>query len=703
MSIRSLAFRWAYIAAKGIDLEIERSSSEYELGRREFIRIALMSSAAMMGSSRGLKGEEARQAPTSYAALYELPPGAVQPEGWLRVYMEKQAAQLGSKLTQVSWPFTGAFWAGEESAESWWPWEQKAYWLDGATRLALVLQDQELMAQVRTSIDFTLAHADTDGYLGPRFFKEPKDPSCGRWPQNVFFRCLAALSDAENPQQRQASGAIAEDVQRNYLADKAAYGTPVRNVTNIEAMLWCFNRTGDSRLLALAEDTWRQYLKIAEDPEHGDMQPLRVYADAPINCHGVTYAEIMKLPVILYLHTGKEEYLRFAQAAMRRVTDHHMLIDGIPSSTEFYRTVTSLDSHETCDISDHTWSWGYMLMATGISSWADQIERACFNAAPGAIKDDWKSLQYFSCPNQFLATHNSDHNYPSAGGHQMAYQPNPGQTVACCAGNVHRIFPNYVIRMWMKNSDGGLVAVLYGPSKVTTTVGAENQKIEIVQTTDFPFNERIHLKINTAHSVAFPLSLRIPGWCTAPQLKVNGAATSAAMTDKGFVVIQRTFEPGDEIELTLPMKVAITRWPQNGMGIERGPLVYSLSIKEVWEARAEPRFTTPEFPGWEVTPASAWNYGIALDPSKLEGNVKVESRPGPVVDPWENPPTMLTVPLRKIEGWDLRSNPNDPNQKFTPPLPDVSTSKVSNTVEQIALVPYGSTHLRETIFPVVPI
>jgi hypothetical protein len=94
----------------------------------------------------------------------------------------------------------------------------------------------------------------------------------------------------------------------------------------------------------------------------------------------------MKLPALLYLYTGNPEYLRFAAAAERRIFDHHMLIDGIPSTTEAYRTTTSLDSHETCDISDHTWSWGTMLMARGHAVWADRVERACFNAAPGARK-----------------------------------------------------------------------------------------------------------------------------------------------------------------------------------------------------------------------------------------------------------------------------------------------------------------------------
>jgi hypothetical protein len=57
--------------------------------------------------------------------------------------------------------------------------------------------------------------------------------------------------------------------------------------------------------------------------------------------------------------------------------------------------------------------------------------------------------------------------------------------------------------------------------------------------------------------------------------------------------------------------------------------------------------------------------------------------------------------MRKIEGWELRSNPDSPSQRFTPPLPDLSVSKVSDTVERVALVPYGATHLRVTIFPAV--
>ncbi len=692
-----------------------------EMNRREFVRLTLMSSAmiAVADLNRGAVAEtSAALDGAPYAVLTPLAPGAIRPEGWLRLYLERQAAQLGSQLPEVSWPFTEPYWAGEEQAESWWPWEQKAYWLDGATRLALVLGDQKLLDKTRSYLRYTLDHPGSNGYLGPKFFEDPVG-DYHRWPQNVFFRGLAANSDAELSDS--AGSGQAADLKRDagsgheairalhkhYLNDKADYGKPIRNITNVEDILWCYQHTGDDQLLEMAERAWNEYMTVTGPgpADLGDLSQMRVYAATPINAHGVTYAEIVKQPAILYLYTGKEEYLRLALAAQRRIFDHHMLIDGIPSTTEWFRTRTSLDSHETCDIADHTWSWGYMLMATGDARWADAVERGCLNAGFGAIKKDWKALQYFSCPNQFLATIDSDHNVMEHGGFMMAYQPNPGRHTACCGGNVHRMLPNFVIRMWMRDGAGGLAAVLYGPSRVKTTVGAEAREIEIVQRTDYPFGEEIHLTLNPTAPVVFPLSLRIPGWCSAARLAVNGKPVSLPQIKNGFATLRRRFSAGDTVTLTLPMKTALSHWPQNGVGLEHGPLVYSLPIKESWTPVAVERYTTAEFPGWNALPASAWNYGLEIDEARLHEEVKLQRKPM-TKDPWVDPPVTLRVPAKSLASWQLQANPDNPEQLFTPPLPESSAETLGGEgklqfgdLEELTLAPYGSTHLRVTIFP----
>ncbi|HTV04307.1 MAG TPA: beta-L-arabinofuranosidase domain-containing protein [Acidobacteriaceae bacterium] len=653
-----------------------------------------MSSALLLSAKHGFALTDPLSKPRSYGAFDSLPPGAVKPEGWLRVYLEKQVTQLGSELPDVSWPFTEPYWMGEEQAESWWPWEQKAYWIDGATRLAIVMDNDALKRRVLETINYTLEHAAPDGYLGPTFFESPKG-DFHRWPQNVFFRSLMATSDAKADPGRR----IVDAVRKHYISDTADYGVPTRNITNIEEMLWCYEQSGDAHLLTLAENAWQEYMnKVAADPGHGDLSWMRVYADTPINAHGVTYAETCKLPAILYNHTGKDDYLKFALAAQRRIFDHHMLIDGIPSTSEWFRTRTALDSHETCDISDHTWSWGYLMMATGGGVWGDRIERACFNAGPGAIKNDWKALQYFSCPNQFLATLDSDHNEMEHGGYLMAYQPNPGRRTACCGGNVHRIFPNYVIRMWMRGQDGGLIATLYGPSRLNTVIGPDRVPVEIVQSTDYPFDEQINFKFNSVRAVTFPLSLRIPAWCSEPHLAFNGVSVPVSAPENGFITLRRRFRPGDIVTLVLPMKLAVSHWPQSGIGIEHGPLVYSLPIKADWTPTVVPDYATPTFPSWAAIPASDWNYGVVLDTGDLERQITIE-RAAVADDPWNNPPISLLVPAKKVESWELLVNPENPVQKFTPPLPDLSASTVSESAETIALVPYGSTKLRVTIFP----
>ncbi len=492
-------------------------------------------------------------------------------------------------------------------------------------------------------------------------------------------------------------------------------------------MVWTYERDGDPALLAMAVDSYARFL-IA--PPQWGFSAATFTDGKPTNAHGVSYNEMAKLGAILYMQTGNAQHLEVSREAYRKLDRFHMLPDGVNTSTELIREVTPLASHETCDISDYSWSVGYLLMATGEVDYADKIERACFNAAPGAVTEDFSALQYFSCPNQVIAAHNSNHNLYYHGDRTMAYAGN--HIAQCCSGNVNRIMPNYVARMWMKDGKGGLVAALYGPSKVTWNVGKDNRPVTITEETRYPFRNTVRFVMRMDQATEFPFTVRIPAWSADAKVTVNGQAVSQKISAGEYVTLHQTFHDGDVVHVELPQTVRLTHWPMDGVAVERGPLVYSLQIKENWQSPEDTErmvrdvlgiyYTDFRFPGLlgrNASPGSAWNYALSVESDRDAHAIEVNELDWEDSAPWSSaaPPVMLRVPARRIHGWSLveedeiqqQGEWSHPQQiftrkgkfVFTPPLPEASNGKFSLAAEKemVTLVPYGCARLRLTIFP----
>jgi hypothetical protein len=629
----------------------------------------------------------------------------IEPEGWLRAYLERQRHGLTGHLEVAGYPFNSPTWSQPSFASQghahWWPYEQAGYWIDGLVRCGHLLRDPFLLQKAQEPIDYVLKHPDKDGYLGPKGIKEPMDQS--RWAHAVFFRAMTAHHSATGDDR------IVAALQRHYLSNTSPHSFH-REIANLETVLWTYEKTGDKRLLQHAVDAYDEFNKLPIDETVDAMLSAERSRD-----HGVSYNEVAKIGAIMYKYTGNERYLQATENAFRKMEKHSMLLDGVPSSSERLRDRNPLDSHETCDIADYTWSIGHLLEITGKSEYADKIERACFNAAPGAVTPDFKALQYFSCANQVIAHDRSNHNIFHAGIHWMAYRPNPG--TECCAGNVHRIMPNFAARMWMRDTTGGIVAALYGPSRITFRPEHAKSDVTIVEETGYPFTEEISFRIQCDEAVQFPLVLRIPGWCRAAELYMNGIRQKRRFKAGTFFTLARTFQPNDRITLVLPMELKLSYWPHGGMGIERGPLVYALAIEEEGHSKQVKGQTSKDFPAWELRPASRWNYALALDERNL---ADVEVLQGPLSDnPWTltTAPVELRVPARLVKNWRLiktkwtereyhvpgavRIDWFQGDYEFTPDLPDPETlrDRLGKDVEMIRLVPYGCTNLRLSVFP----
>ncbi|PGH40450.1 MAG: hypothetical protein CRN43_02960, partial [Candidatus Nephrothrix sp. EaCA] len=130
--------------------------------------------------------------------------------------------------------------------------------------------------------------------------------------------------------------------------------------------------------------------------------------------------------------------------------------------------------------------------------------------------------------------------------------------------------------------------------------------------------------------VSFPLYLRIPAWCTAAKVKLNGAVQEAVFEAGSYARIERKWKSGDVVELALPMKLSKETWTKNknSVSICYGPLAFSLKITEVYKQMDSKKSVTYDskfqenvdqslWPAFEIYPASMWNYGLALNDKPL--------------------------------------------------------------------------------------
>ena len=617
----------------------------------------------------------AGKTPEYYGRLSVDSPSEVTPQGWIREYLQRQLSGLSGHPEVMSYPYNTDLWKGtikrmSTHGKEWWRYEQTAYYSDGLLRLGYLLADEGSIKKIEDGIDYTLKNASKEGLLGdPAIYRE--EANC-LWPMVVYSRAMRAMYE------KTGDGRIIDALEKFYLANKSALITKGRNIVSVEGMLWTYGKCGNRALLDLAEEAYSK--------GGFELSPDCAGMDGCVHLHGVTYCEELKVPAILYLYTGKEEYRQIALSLEDKLVRYNMLPSGVPSSAEFLMGNSVENAHETCDIADFTWTESYFLKMTGDPMYADHIEKAIFNAAPGAITKDFKAIQYFSNMNQFNVCGDSDPNPYVKGQTRHAYR-SIHQT-ECCVGNVHRIMPNYVYNMWMTDARGGITAALYGPSRIKT------EGITIDEQTSYPFDEDIRFVFHCDKPCRKTFSLRIPLWCGNAVLKINGKQKAIPSDRSAYVKLNRCWKEGDVVELHLDMPVRITHPAGQGVSYERGPLLFSYSIPTKWtpdevdhpDMRGK-KCVNPDFKCWNLTADGPFGYAVDCLGGELVRNEVPEGS-----YPFENPPFSIKIPVREIE-WKLVED------KYTPAIPPINVRRLSNDEKTIELIPYGCTQLRLTVFP----
>ena len=347
---------------------------------------------------------------------------------------------------------------------------------------------------------------------------------------------------------------------------------------------------------------------------------------------------------------------------------------------------------EFCSVVELMFSLESMLAVTADVDYADRLEKLAYNALPTQATDDFMYRQYFQSANQVEITR-QPRNFIEDASHRFTdacYGFFTGYT--CCTANMHQGWPKFTQNLFYATPGNGLAALVYGPAEVTAMV-ADGQSVTIREETNYPFDEAIRFRFKTKKPVKFPFHLRIPSWAGQASVKINGASFKGEVKKGAILVINREWREGDLVELQLPMEIRSSRWAEASVAVERGPLVFALRMQEDWKKID----STDEYSFYyEVTSPDAWNFGLINDNLRNpQQGFEVVKRETSGRYPWNaaDVPLMLKTKAKKIPSWKLYNN-------MAGPIP-TPFSRPGTAAEEIVLIPYGSSTLRITQFPVV--
>jgi hypothetical protein len=630
------------------------------------------------------------RAPLAPGAFSLLPLGSIHPAGWLKDQLETQANGLSGHLDET-WDDVGpnSGWLGG-SGESW---ERGPYFLDGLVPLAYLLDDPRLKAKAQRYIDWTLDHQAASGMIGPASNDD-------WWPRIVMLKALTQYHEVTGdprvmPVMDKYFRYQLSQLPTRPLRDWAKF----RWQDELLSVIWLYNRTGSAYLLDLANllhhqsfDWMAQFADFKYTKRiTADFLKLEEgngLKDVSLASHGVNNGQALKTGPVWSQVTASDADRSAIFKMISELNKYHGLPNGMFSCDEHLAGPDPSQGSELCTVVEYMFSLEQSLAIVGDPSLGDRLERLAFNALPGTLTDDMWAHQYNQEPNQVeCSLHRKPWTTDGPESNLYGLEPNFG----CCTANFHQGWPKFAASLFMlsgaQDSDAqdGLVAAAYAPCEVHTRLRGTD--VHVVEETGYPFRDSVRMTVNPAAPLRFPLQLRIPAWATGATITINGQAAPAPAAGS-FARVERTWKPGDRVEIVLPMSVRVSRGFHDSIAVERGPLVFSYSIGESW-VKLRDRGMTAD---WQVFPTAQWNYALKLDSDSPAKSIAVEqAEVGERPFAARNTPVKLKVKARKLLDWRAEDGVANP----VPPSPVAS----DQPEEMITLIPYAAAKLRITAFP----
>lgn len=479
--------------------------------------------------------------------------------------------------------------------------------IEGASYSLQTFPDKRLEAQLDSVLDIVAAAQEPDGYLYTARTINPQHPH--KWSGNKRWVKEEELSHELYNLGHMVDAACAHvmatgshkffDIAERYadcvcreVGSQPGQATVVPGHQIAEmALARLYTLSGDKKYLDEAKWMLDNRGKTRTRKAYSQSQkPVVEQSEAVGHAvrAGYMYAGMADVAAL----TGDSAYIR----AIDRITDNiisrkYYLTGGVgarhagESFGDNYELPNLTAYNETCAAISMVYLFERMFLLHGDSKYIDCLERTLYNGVISGMSMDGGRFFY---PNPL----SSDGKYQFNADGTTTRQPWFG--CACCPSNLSRFIPSvpgylYGVR------DNDIFVNLFAAGTSTIQVG--NHEVELEQSTNYPWDGDINIRVKSCPTKQANLLVRVPGWVRNrpvpsdlyaysdtlhPQYTItrNGKPVTADLEKtKGYVAV-KGIRKGDvvSVHFDMPVRTVIANTKvaadRGRVAVERGPLVY---------------------------------------------------------------------------------------------------------------------------------
>ena len=477
-------------------------------------------------------------------------------------YLRYQFNHYGKEMLEA---FASRHYSPGKLLERMWDGEYAGKWLDAATRTAVNTGNVAQLAMVDAFAASLRQHQQPDGYMG---IKLPTDRELNDWEKewdmwNQWTTMIGLLTHYELREERASLAAASrvgewiintygpiEKMKESFLRGEIIEG--MTNVVVIGQLVRLYRHTGNTELFEFVEQVIQYYPPIQQMLSKGEPYLAHPYMLSAILGGVAEFAQVTK----------NYEMLAKVEQVWNGLASSHLFPTGSLGESEnleegSLKDVPDGQLQETCATTEWIFFTQSLYAITGRMKYIDALEQTIYNALLGAQSADgmkwcyWTPLRYsthwFHGPTRCCFW---------SGPRGIARLP---QLIYATKGNI--IYVNF-----------------FESSKAV--LATKGGKLHITQHSKFPESGGSTVTLKTPSGWKGTLRIRVPGWTTNFQTKLNGKLMPNISDLKGYCDVNLQDSGKYKIELQFDIPLVLEQLAGNDYVIRRGPEVLAVDVRD---------------------------------------------------------------------------------------------------------------------------